>query len=315
MKNTGRKNWWMVLPIMAIGIIGFFLDNIQPGSLKPMGDNLGTDDSYYTVRDESGRIILETGLPVHVDDEYYDEINNHYVITGVRGSDAIAVLQESPQSGNGGGAVIKSMLPQLNQAIPAQVLESDIKVGIYHTHSDECYFPTSKKLNRPGDGDIFRVGAALADALTNQGLKAVHSKNPHDPHDINAYHRSRKTAAKLMKEEPDILIDVHRDAAPAQAYQTTLNGIATTKVMIVIGRSNPTRDANLEFAKQIKATADELYPGLLRGIFMGKGNYNQDLHPKAILFEVGTAGNYQLSAERAVRALADVIIEVVRKQN
>ena len=56
----------------------------------------------------------------------------------------------------------------------------------------------------------------------------------------------------------------------------------------IVGRSNPNADANREFAKQIKEVADEKYDGLIKDIFIGKGNYNQELYPQAILLEFGT---------------------------
>lgn len=61
-----------------------------------------------------------------------------------------------------------------------------------------------------------------------------------------------------------------------------------TKVRIVIGRGNQNREANEEFALKVKAVADKLYPGLVKDIYLGKGSYNQDLMPRAILLEFGT---------------------------
>jgi len=81
--------------------------------------------------------------------------------------------------------------------------------------------------------------------------------------------------------------------------------------MIVIGRSNPNMNANLEFARQIKATADKIYPGLMRGIYMGRGDYNQDLYPRALLFEIGTAEGSLTIASHGARYLSDVITAVL----
>ena len=64
---------------------------------------------------------------------------------------------------------------------------------------------------------------------------------------------------------------------------------------LLVGRSNQNSDVNRAFAKQIKAVADKQYPGLIKDIFIGKGNYNQDLSPNAILLEFGT---HTLSKER-----------------
>jgi len=102
------------------------------------------------------------------------------------------------------------------------------------------------------------------------------------------------------------LIDVHRDGVPdPNFYKTTIKGQPGTKVRLVVGRQNPHMSSNLEFAKQTKAYFDKNYPGLIKGIFMAKGNYNQDLSPRAMLIEVGTHTNSRQAAEAGVALFAD----------
>ncbi|HBQ87583.1 MAG TPA: stage II sporulation protein P, partial [Syntrophomonas sp.] len=84
----------------------------------------------------------------------------------------------------------------------------------------------------------------------------------------------------------------------------------TSRVMIVVGRSNPNTKTNLQYARLIKNRADRLHPGLMRGIFMGKGDYNQDLYPTALLFEIGTEGISLDEAQKAAACLSDAIIGV-----
>lgn len=83
--------------------------------------------------------------------------------------------------------------------------------------------------------------------------------------------------------------------------------------MIVVGRQNPNMGSNLDFARYVKKQADELYPGLMRGIFIGRGSYNQDLYPNALLFEIGTDQLSRESAERGARNLGDVVAQVLRE--
>lgn len=64
-------------------------------------------------------------------------------------------------------------------------------------------------------------------------------------------------------------------------------------------RANQNSTVNREFAKQIKAVADKQYPGLVKDIFIGKGTYNQDLAPHAILLEFGT---HTISKERVLNS-------------
>ena len=70
-------------------------------------------------------------------------------------------------------------------------------------------------------------------------------------------------------------------------------------------------EANLAFAKNIKAYFDKVSPGLIKGIFMAKGNYNQDLGPRTILIEVGTYTNSRIAAQRGVGEFAEGVSRVV----
>ena len=76
---------------------------------------------------------------------------------------------------------------------------------------------------------------------------------------------------------------------------------------LLVGRSNQNSEVNRAFAKEIKAVADKKYPGLVKDIFIGKGNYNQDLSPNAILLEFGT---HTISKERVLNS-TDVMADVV----
>ena len=76
------------------------------------------------------------------------------------------------------------------------------------------------------------------------------------------------------------------------------------QIRLVVGRQNQNMQANLDFAKQIKAYYDEKKPGLIKGIFMAKGNYNQDLAPRSILIEVGTHTNSLEAAQNGAAVFA-----------
>jgi stage II sporulation protein P len=62
--------------------------------------------------------------------------------------------------------------------------------------------------------------------------------------------------------------------------------------------------SNLEFAKQIKSYYDKREPGLIKGIYMAKGNYNQDIGPRTLLLEVGTHTNAREEAEKGIEVFA-----------
>ena len=274
---------------------------------KPL--NLKGEKIYYVIKDENDKVLMETGIKIYVNDEFIDEHNNHYIITYVKNRTAYAVVKEADTAYNSPLIPASLLIPELaskNNLV-------DKRVSIYHTHNDESYILTSGTAVTAGDGDIVKVGSSLQDCLEKAHINVTHSLNNHGPHDINAYHRSRRTAVALVREGPDILIDIHRDSAPKKAYWASINGVEVAKVMIVVGRSNPNMQTNLEFARNVKAAADELHPGLMRGIFIGKGDYNQDLYPTALLFEVGTDELSLSMANKGVHCLGDALISILQK--
>ncbi|MCF6095873.1 stage II sporulation protein P [Thermovorax subterraneus] len=263
-------------------------------------------DGYFTIYDEkTNKKIFATARMIHIGDQYLDEKNNLYEIVRVEGDKGYAVLKEKIDLGR----VLKELQLSNHQSAMSTSYYAEQKrtVAIYHTHSDESYVPTDGKASIPYNGGIFKVGKALKKALEERGITVLHSERPHDPHDAAAYERSRRTAMELLKQNPDAILDIHRDAVPAEEYTGQVNGQPVAKVQLVVGRQNPQMKTINNFAWQIKAVADKKYPGLIKGIFYGKGNYNQDLFPRTILIEAGTYTNYREKAQDGVQILADVI--------
>lgn len=256
-------------------------------------------DGYFTVVDENARTLFTTTHMVSVGDEFIAEDDTRYRIESVSGDVARAVS-----------------LGKLAALSPAPVLSatqgrSTGVVGIYHTHSDESYVPTDGAESIPGRGGILQVGAALADRLSKLGLKASHKTTPHDPHDAAAYERSRRTAVQLLKERPLALFDVHRDGGPAEPYLKEIDGREVAKAMIVVGRTNPKYEANLEFARRLKDTVNSKYPGLVKGIFLGKADFNQDLFDRSLLLEIGTEKTTREAAEAGASLIASEVPRIL----
>lgn len=312
-ETTNKRYIWIFFIVLISLLIIVYILNVlnptprKPGTYTPANDN-SPNASYVTIKDASGKIVLQTGVAVYPEDEYISEDNIHYVVTSVQGSEALA---EPKQTAFSPGS---TSLPTWGKSIDAVSTDKARHVVIYHTHDDESFIPTSGRESNPGNGDIYNVGSTFTDALGKSGVSVTHSFNKHDPHDINAYNRSRRTVAQLLKEQPDAAFDIHRDSAPAEPYITSINGINAGRIMIVVGRSNPNMQTNLDFASQIKNAADSLYPGLMRGIFIGHGDYNQDLYPTALLFEVGTDTLSEDDSNLAVNCLTDAVITVLNQR-
>ena len=104
------------------------------------------------------------------------------------------------------------------------------------------------------------------------------------------------------------MIDVHRDGIPDPGYYaTTIDGKEATQIRIVVGRQNQNSEANIAFAEKMKAYYDDVKPGLIKSIFMAKGNYNQDLAPNSVLLEVGTHTNTLEAAQNGAKSFAEAL--------
>lgn len=262
---------------------------------------------YFTLLDENNNVIHQTGMKVHKGDEYISADNSRYKVIEVNETTARCAYQG------------KEKMPVINfssrqnarsfsgsRLAPVQANRKPT-IALYHTHSDESYVAGDGTESVNGKGGIYDVGQALNERLQQLGFNVQYNRNNHNPHDVNAYSRSRKTAMNLLKQQPDVILDVHRDAVPASQYQTEVAGKEVTKVKLVVGNQNPNMKTNLEFAKRIKVAMDNKAPGLSNGIFIGKGDFNQDLSPRAMLIEVGAHTNQKSDAKDGVTVFADTL--------
>jgi stage II sporulation protein P len=225
-----------------------------------------------------GELLLATGLSVHPGDRFIDSSNDVWSVTSMAKDRAIArrVARLVRPPGRRELSLLRRTAPRAAHAVTGARLTD---VAIYHTH---------------GGAGIDQAGAALAGALTARGLRVIHRPAPQD-----AYEQSRLTAQELLESvAPIALFDIQRDEAPAGG------------ILIVVGRSNPSSEANLAFARLVKARADEVTPGLIRGIFLPQGIFNQDLTARSLLLMVGSQSTAEAEPARLAVALPAVLREL-----
>ncbi|MDR3563903.1 MAG: stage II sporulation protein P [Negativicutes bacterium] len=291
--------------------IALFLFLFIAALVVPVYGHERNDGGYFSFVDEDGNQVYATAWQVRVGDECLTDKNQRYQVTRIEGDTAFVKLIGQVDLGSTSSrrdpfSVTQILMPRIAAAAQGG------KVAIYHSHSDESYVPTDGSESILGNGGIYKVGDAFATALDAKGMQAIHSMNKHDPHDNMAYERSRRTAMDLLKQQPDAIFDVHRDALPPQFYQTTIDGQDVTKVQLVVGQYGPTGKQIEDYALKVKAASDQQHPGLVKGIFFAKGgDYNQDLHPRSLLLEVGSHTNTRDEAERGIALFADVVPTVL----
>lgn len=282
------------------------------------------DDIVYRIYDEAGAYLTSFAGRVYQDDEYIAGDNKLYIVTSVDDSMLTATASYvgvetagariETQTVFGAAAATNTPAPGTTAAANASPKASGGRklVTMYSTHNDESYEPTDGTSSKVKDPGIFDVGDSLKKNLEKLGVEVVYDKSSHLPHDAGAYRRSRQTAEELLKKQPEALIDIHRDGIPdPKEYDKKIEGEDASKVRLLVGRSNPNADANRNFAKQIKATADKKYPGMIKDIFIGKGNYNQELYPQAILLEFGTHTTDKDRAIKSTEFMAQVLNDVL----
>lgn len=238
---------------------------------------------YYTVYDsETHDILFLKGEGVSIDDQYISADNKLYLIEYVNEDERVGEARYIENVKMPVLSVKKSESDSVAMAGEEKI------VGLYHTHNDECYNDADGTDSVYGKGGIHDVGAELKKQFEKLGVKVIYNEALHLPHDSGAYTRSLATAKELVNSGADGVFDIHRDATPRKEYITTVNGTPMSKVRMVVGSANQNSAVSKEFALTIKAYADEIYPGLIKDIYIGKGNYNQQLFERAMLFEFGT---------------------------
>lgn len=275
---------------------------------------------YYTMETEDGRQILVTGRKIHVGDEYITGNNELYRVYKVEGYKArcrfVRRLGHSFAGDERGGILAawgrylfanKEEDNERSEPDPAPEGKPKGIIGVYHTHNAESYVPTDGTDSIEGKGGIHEVGDSFAAALRKKDITVLHAETLHLPHDRGAYRRSRATAQNLLSKGADAVFDVHRDAGPAGYYAVQIDGKWITQVQLVVGRQNPNMQTVRQYALDLKNTSDRLYPGLVKGIFLAHGNYNQDLAPTNLLLEVGTNMNSKDAAKDGAAMFADVV--------
>ncbi len=257
-------------------------------------------DCVYTLLGPDGSALTRRGGRIYEGDEYIAGDDGWYRVVSVDDASMTATAEYL-----GRAEVDQAAFA----AFTARAEEKDDRklIAMYSTHSDESYVPEDGTYSKWKGAGIYDVGDSLKDALEARGIEAVYSKETFLPHDADAYTRSRRTAEELLKQNPDALLDIHRDAVPAEEYETEVDGEDISKVRLFVGRNNQNSAENKAFAQQIKAEADREYPGLIKDIFIGRGNYNQELYPHALLMEFGT---HEIEKEKA-EASTDYIAEVL----
>ena len=311
-----RRYRHLTISVVALFLVLMFAWWYGP---TPGGSGWTKDNvTLHSLITEEGEIILQTALPVGKGDVFITTDNRRFTVVAVKDGVANMRFEGYEQLSRGKAEAAPDLAPWLSaddlelgrddrvaEAMP--VAGGARLVVLYHTHSDESYIQGDGLSNAPGNGGIYQVGDSLAASLQADGWTVYHDLANHSPHDAMAYTRSRRTVFQDLTLRPFALFDVHRDAGPGGPYSWSFQGKPASKVLLVVGRQNPLMLVNMFLAERLKGVADYLYPGLVSGIFIAHGDYNQDLDPGALLLEFGTEQTTKTAAQNGAAVFGHVI--------
>jgi stage II sporulation protein P len=199
------------------------------------------------------------------------------------------------------------------------------RVAILHTHSSEAYRKSWGADYCWGKSEgVIAVGAVMADELSRAfGTSTVHSTKIHDyPDWSKSYVNSLVTMKYLVGAYPSLetIVDIHRDSLPANLERlrtTTVDGKKVARVLIVVTEessalAHPNWRKNYQFALKLDAELDRLYPGVSRGVARySHSRFNQHVHDRAIIIEIGGTDNTREEAERSARLVARALVNIL----
>jgi len=206
--------------------------------------------------------------------------------------------------------------------LPSPSLTEESLVAIYNTHTGETYALTDgmERLTAKRGG-VVQVAKALEDELEKKyGVLVARSDTINDANYNDSYTKSQETLQKLLEDNPavQVVLDIHRDAGKSREDSlVTVDGQQVAPVLIIVGSDArspfPTWRQNYSFAQELAAEINKQYPGLCLGVRIKEGRYNQFLHPRAVLLEIGSVSNSTDEAVCTACMLAGPVAEMVKR--
>lgn len=203
-------------------------------------------------------------------------------------------------------------------------------VLILHTHTTECYTKEDgEEYEYSGsyrtldeDYNMLCLGSLVARRLEEAGIRVIHDRNLHDYPDYNgSYAHAAASAEEILEKNPSIrlVLDLHRDAADTAYGQMvtacSIGSETAAQLMMVVGTDacgleHPQWEENLSLALKLQILLERENPGICRPLNLSRNRYNQHLADRALLVEIGAAGNTLREAELAAEALARALIQL-----
>ncbi len=293
--------------------IFFFKNDIEVVS----NINNSIDNTQQTINNEGinsneNNVNVPNDIPVGVTDLTIADINNNeYNI--VNNVDKISIKNKTTYKIDY-NKFVNSKLNLFNQNKMPTIL-------IIHTHGSESYTGvehTDYFRNENTDLNVVRVGAELANVLTNSGYEVIHDTRLYDyPTYSGSYTRALSSIQEYINKNNNIqiVLDIHRDAIASDenfAPSTQIGNNKVSQISIISGTSegglsHPNWEENLKLALQLYNTAYQIYPDIFRPLTITKSRYNQHATNGSLILEVGATGNTLEESILTMRYFAKIL--------
>lgn len=228
---------------------------------------------------------------------------------------------------------------ELTEEAPAQKLVAyaapiiaetvpDAEVLLLFTHSHEAYKPVAKV--KTGVTAVYdeQVNIYSLQELIHHYLQLNGVKSSTLAVDVMkvmkqesaAFHEAYRVVRpyiqeELTKKDYELILDIHRDSAPASVTTLKAADGNYAKIAFVIGTEHPSYAWNLAYAEGLSAQLNAIVPGISRGVMKKEGAgvngiYNQDLSPAMVLVELGGIDNTEEELQRTLAVLAQGIAKI-----
>lgn len=210
-------------------------------------------------------------------------------------------------------------------------VQTDMRALLYNTHSHEAFEPITLK----HDGKIAVSHREVNIMALSEKVKKQLEVNGvgTDIIDVDVtaemnkagipYHKSydvvRPYVQKALNDANyDIIVDIHRDSLKADRTTVTYEGEKFAQVVFVIGEDHANYKLNQELAERLMLEMEQIVPNITKKIVFKSGHgvdgkYNQDLHKRLMLVEIGGIGNDEAELNRTTAVLAKAISQVLKK--
>lgn len=265
---------------------------------------LGELEPGFPAKDE---LPAENQVPEGSPQEHQVEIQNEEEVKpeplgthtpGVSESDGSMHLQQRPETA---------------PAASDQVAGQPPKVLIYHTHSTESFVPeTGTAFSKNMDKTVVVLGKKLAGILEDDyGIPVLHNTEIFDLPRSKGYANALPRIEEILAENPqvEVVLDLHRDGVPRSVTTMEIEGKPAGRLLFVVGTRHKQWSLNMRFALFLQQMVDERYPGLSRGVRKQNYAYNQHLHERSLIVEVGGHENTLQEVRKTIPYLAEVISE------